>query len=491
MRYEIVGRKKEIKKLEKIFSSKEAEFAAVYGRRRVGKTYLVEQFFKSKPCIFFGVTGLKDGQLSTQLELFTRGLEETFYKGVKIAQPGRWLDALKLLTDCINELPRGRKIVLFFDELPWLATRKSGILQAIDYYWNTQWSKNPTIKLIVCGSAASWILEEIVFAKGGLHNRISARIHLMPFTLAESREYLAYRGIYLTESQVLELYMVMGGIPHYLKAVSAGLSAAQNISNICFQPDGLLLDEFDGLFTSLFGKYDAHKEIIRALAQHPQGLSRDEILKQSRHISSGGTFKERLLELEEAGFIGAFIPYGYSRKGTYYRITDEYTLFYLKWIQPVRRKLIRGSPGYWESKSRTQAWKTWAGFAFESVCFKHVNKIANALGIGVIAKEIGSWRYLPGSEEDKHREGAQIDLLLDRSDGVINICEIKHYNKKFVIDKSYARELRHKLALFKEQTKTARQLFLVIITTHGLVRNEYSGELVSKEIALKDLFKKD
>jgi uncharacterized protein len=491
MKYEIAGRKKEIKKLEEFYVSKEAEFLVLFGRRRVGKTYLVRQFFKSKPCTFFEVTGLKDGSLNTQLELFTQALEETFYKGtLKIAPPKRWLDALKLLTDCIKAMPKSRKIVLFFDELPWLATRKSGILQAIDYFWNTQWSKNPGIKLIVCGSAASWILEEIVYAKGGLHNRITAKIHLMPFSLTETQDYLAYRGIKLNEPQVLELYMVMGGIPYYLKSVSKGLSAAQNINNICFQPDGLLLDEFDHLFASLFDRYEVHLEIIQALAQHPQGLSRDEILKQTKRVSSGGTFKERLFELEEAGFIGTFTPFGNSKKGTYYRIIDEYTVFYLKWIHPVRRKLIRDSVNYWESKSQTPAWKSWAGFAFEAVCFKHINQICAALGIGAISKETGSWRYSVESKELKKRTGAQIDLILNRADGIINICEIKHYNKKFAIDKSYAGQLREKMELFKEQTKTGKQLFLVMITTEGLTQNEYKTELVSKEITLKDLFRK-
>ncbi|MCX6582651.1 MAG: ATP-binding protein [Candidatus Aminicenantes bacterium] len=488
MKYEIIGRKEEIKKLDEIFASREAEFVAIYGRRRVGKTYLVHQYFNAKPCAFFEITGLKNGALNTQLELFTRAIEESFYQGkISLAKPKRWLDALKLLTDHLKDLPKNKAIVLFFDELPWLATRKSGILEAIDYYWNTQWSRNPMIKLIVCGSAASWMLEKVIYAKGGLYNRMTARLHLLPFTLKEAQDYLKYRGIQLNEEQVLELYMVMGGIPHYLKAVSRGLSAAQNINKICFEPEGLLLDEFDQLFASLFDRFDAHLEIIQALAQTRYGLSRDELLTKIQQSSSGGTFKERLLELEAAGFITGFTPYGYASKGTYYRIIDEYTLFYLNWVRKVRGKLLRGGANYWESKAQSQAWKSWAGYAYEAVCFKHIRQVSRALGIEAISKEIGSWRYFPSSEESK--AGAQVDLLLDRVDGIINICEIKHYNKKFIIDKSYANQLKYKMETFSEQAKTRKQLFLTMITVHGLVQNDYAKELAAGEITLKDLFK--
>ncbi|MCK4764308.1 MAG: AAA family ATPase [Candidatus Aminicenantes bacterium] len=488
MKYEIVGRKNEIRKLDEILASKGAEFLALYGRRRVGKTYLVRQFFFSQSCVFFEVTGLKDGGLQTQLELFTHAVEETFYKGkVRIQPPKGWIDAFRLLTDCIKEIPKNKKIVLFFDELPWLASRRSGILQALDYYWNTQWSNTANIKLIVCGSAASWMLDKLIYAKGGLYNRITARIHLLPFTLKETLEYLHYRGIRLNEPQVIQVYMVMGGIPHYLKSVSKGLSAAQNIDRICFRPEGLLLDEFNHLFASLFERSEVHIDIIQALAGQRQGLSREELLKKSKLSSSGGTFKKRLLELEKAGFIAAFTPYGYANKGTYYRIIDEYTLFYLNWIQPVRKRLHRDSTDYWQSKSRSQTWKSWAGYAFEALCLKHIEQTCKALDISSISKEIGSWRYIspPGSGGS----GTQIDLLIDRADGIINICEIKYYDKKFTIDKSYATKLRHRLETFKEQTGTGKQLFLTMITTYGLTENEYAGELVAKTVTMKDLFK--
>ncbi|MCP5048532.1 MAG: AAA family ATPase [bacterium] len=396
---------------------------------------------------------------------------------------------MKLLTDHLREIPKNRKVVLFFDELPWLATRKSGILQAIDYTWNTQWSRDPRVKLIVCGSAASWILEKIIYAKGGLHNRITSRIHLMPFNLKETQDYLKYRGIVLNREQVLELYMVMGGIPYYLNSVSKGLSAAQNIGKICFQPEGALLDEFDILFASLFDSSLGYIELIRILSRQRYGMSRKELLAKSRRHTSGGTFKNSLMELEEAGFITAFTPYGRANKGTYYRLIDEYTLFYLTWIRPVRRKLKmqQDSFNYWESKQQTQSWKVWSGYAFEAVCFKHIHQICEALEIAAITREVGSWRHISASQKTK--PGTQIDLLIDRGDGITNICEIKYHNKEFTIDKSYSQQLNHKMETFKEQTKTRKQLFLTMVTVHGLARNKYSEELVSKEITLKDLFR--
>ena len=489
MKYEIVGRKNEIKRLDQILNSNEAEFLALYGRRRVGKTYLIRQYFQAQTCLFFEVSGLKEGDMHTQLELFTLSIEKTFYNSrIKLQIPSRWLDAFELLTHEIKRIAPNRKIVFFFDELPWLATKKSGLLQALDYYWNNEWVKNSRLKLIVCGSAASWMLEKLVHAKGGLYNRITARIHLYPFNLYETKAYLKFRGVDLDEQQILERYMVMGGIPHYLKMVTRGYSATQNINKICFSKDGPLFDEFTNLFASLFNHSEAHMEIIKVLAQNRNGLSRNELLKKISKSSSGGTFKERIEELEAAGFVTGFVPYGRTTRGTSFRVIDEYTLFYLKWIDPVKSKFRYETGNYWQSKSQTPAWKSWAGFAFEAVCHKHIQQINRSLDIEAMAKEIGSWRYIPGSKSKE--TGAQIDLLIDRADGIINICEIKYSATSYTIDKKYAGELQNKLETFARQTKSQKQLFLAMITTLGLNKNQYSKDLVHRSITLKDLFKR-
>lgn len=485
---EIIGRKAEIQLFRKALSSNEAEFLAVYGRRRVGKTYLVRKFFQSSSCIFFEATGQKDGSMKTQLLNFTESISKAFFQGLNVQPLENWKDAFKSLTALIKSIDKDKKVVLFFDELPWMVTPRSQIMQHLDYVWNTEWSNFTNVKLIVCGSAASWMLEHFIHAKGGLHNRITGRICLKPFNLQETREYLKFREISLNTQQILELYMVMGGIPHYLKSISKGLSAVQNINKICFTKDGLLLDEFPKLYASLYKDSEIHIKLIRLIAKTRQGISINEILEQDKSISSGGRLRKRLLELEAAGFIHGLIPYGNKKKGVFYRILDEYTYFYLRWIEPFSESsyLLEGDSVYWEKVSQTPIWYNWMGYTFESVCFKHVNKIRYALGIDRIISKIGSWRYIPGPSASA--KGAQIDLLFDRADRVVTICEIKSSFDKFSIDKAYAENLRNKIAVYRNQTKTKKQIFIAMITIHGLVKNQYSEELVSNEITLKDLF---
>ncbi len=483
----IIGRKSEIQILKKMLSSNDAEFLALYGRRRVGKTYLIRTFFRDSSCIFFEATGQKDGTMKEQLLNFAESISKTFFQGLNVQSPENWKDAFKSLTVLIKKMDKDKKVVLFFDELPWMVTPRSQFMQHLDYIWNTEWSDLGNLKLIVCGSAASWMLEHFIHTKGGLHNRITGRICLKPFNLEETRQYLKYREISLNHQQVLELYMVMGGIPHYLKSVSKGLSAVQNINNICFTKDGLLFDEFQKLYASLYKDSGVHIKLIRLIASSRQGISLNEIIEKDKNLSSGGTLRRRLLELEAAGFIHGMVPYGNKKKGIFYRILDEYTYFYLKWIEPISQSVdLLGEASYWGKISHTPNWYNWTGYVFESVCFKHVDKIRRALGIDKIISKVGSWRYVSGlSDEGK---GAQIDLLFDRADRVVTICEIKSGFGKFSINKAYAENLRNKIAVYKNQINTKKQIFIAMITTHGLDKNEYSEELVSNEITLKDLF---
>jgi AAA+ ATPase superfamily predicted ATPase len=332
---QIIGRQKEIKLLEEKMSENSSEFIVVYGRRRVGKTYLIKQFFAKKTTLFFEQTGINNSTTSEQLAIFIQSLSKTFYHDVPLATPENWMEALKLLSAAIEKTPKNKRITLFFDELPWLASPKSGFLKALEYYWNTQWSNRKKLILIVCGSAASWMIENIIYAKGGLHNRLTAKIALQPFSLNETEDYLIYRGIRLTQQHVLQLYMTIGGIPHYLKSVQKGLSASQNINKICFHKDGLLFNEFKILFHSLYEDPETYITIIRSLAQKASGLSRTELIDITK-IPDGGYLNTRLRSLEDAGFIRTFLPVGHARRGLHYKIIDEYTLFYLTWIEPIR-----------------------------------------------------------------------------------------------------------------------------------------------------------
>jgi len=392
--------------------------------------------------------------------------------------------ALEMLTNAIEQSRKKKKVVLFFDELPWLVTKKSRFLQALDYYWNTKWSNNKRIRLIVCGSAASWIIKNIVNNRGGLHNRITAQIRLEPFSLNETKSFLKYRKINLNDKQILSIYMVMGGIPHYLNQIEKGLSASQNIDNICFTKNGILFKEFNNLIPALFSEFEIYEELIRLIATQRYGIERSGLIKKSK-FSSGGRFDQRLLELEEAGFIISFKPYSHKKRGHYYRMIDEYTLFYFNWIEPIKDSIRHQNKprGYWENRSQSASWKSWSGYAFEAVCYKHIEKIRSALNIPVTAN-VGTWRYSPrkGSEE----KGAQIDLLFDRDDGIVTICEIKYTDTVFELDKQYTNNLLNKIDVFKKQTKMDKQIFIAMITSNGIKQNMYFKEIISNQATLAD-----
>ena len=484
MTRKIVGRREEKKLLKNRFISREAEFIAVYGRRRVGKTYLIKHSIENAKLNSIEVTGLKDGSLRNQLDIFMRAFEKAFQPIYALAPPVSWMEAFDLLTKAIDRLSKKKSFVIFLDELPWLATAKGGFLQALDHFWNTEWSNRPNIKFIACGSAASWILDNIVNAKGGLHNRLTASILLKPFNIQETVEFLNSRSIRMSAIQILDLYLVMGGIPFYLKAIEKGLSAMQNINQLCFTSNGLLYQEFDRLYSSLFKNSEVYIEIIKAIAKQPQGIDQG-VLENSLKLSvSGGTLTKRLSELEAAGFIISFVPYGREKKGIYYRIIDEYTLFYLRWIKPVqnRIKLATHQANYWQSKCQSAQWKSWVGCAFEAFCYKHIDQIARALKIHA-GFTVGTWRHIAKSTKEK---GSQIDLLLDCDDDVINIVEIKYSKKPFRITKQYATQLGDKIDIFSEQLKIKKDIYLTLITVVGLLPNTYVDEIVTDELTLEE-----
>ncbi|NUX01369.1 AAA family ATPase [Wolbachia endosymbiont of Madathamugadia hiepei] len=489
MNVPIIGREKEAAILKNKLHSQSAEFIAVYGRRRVGKTYLIKQFFSKHADILFEQTGLNNGTLQEQLAIFTQVLSNTFYKGARMALPKNWMDALQQLALAIdNNTHENEQVVLFFDELPWLATKKSGFLKALEYFWNTRWTYRKGLILVVCGSAASWMLENIIYTKGGLHNRITARIPLQPFNLRETKEYLRYLGVNLNHQQMLQLYMAMGGIPHYLKEVSKGLSAAQNINVICFQENGLLFDEFDMLFHSLYEEPETYLSIIHAIAKKAKGISRKELIEVTK-ITEGGYLTTRLRSLEEAGFIGGFLPLSKAKRGVYYRIIDEYVLFYLTWIKPFRevtKRAIISDAHYWELAIKKPVWQTWTGQTFEAVCFKHANKIRRKLNIEHIGVICGDWQYHP--EKNSKESGTQVDLVFDREDGCVMLCEIKYSDKPYIVTKEFVEQLKRKETVYREKTKSKKQIFWVLIAANGASENQYLKDTIHHVITLEDLF---
>lgn len=487
----VIGRKSEIEILKRLLNSNSPEFLAVYGRRRIGKTYLISQFFSSqKDCLFFQSVGIRNGKLTDQLKQFSKEIGRVFYPGAELRPKDNWMDLFDQLQQAISNIADSnpsQKIVLFLDELPWMATPKSGLLESLEHFWNRHGSQNPQIILIICGSSASWILENIINNKEGLYNRVTQPLKLSPLTLHETEEYLKAKGFSYPKKQIMEVYLALGGIPFYLNLLNPKQSVPQNLDTIFFRPAAPLLSEFTKLFASLFNHSECHEQIIRAIAKHTYGIEMKELANQLK-FSIGGRLNKRLQELEDAGFIIKLMPYGAQSRGAFYRVIDPFSLFHLRFIEPFQaslRKLDQGE-GYWPMIQSSQSFKTWRGYAFETLCLQHLQAIRKALKITPDAS-IHTWRYA------EKNGGAQIDLIFDRSDDVVQICEIKCSDKPFTITKLYHQQLRNKLALFQKQAAKIHRnqhkiYFLSLISASGLTPNLYSEELVNSTVSLDDLF---
>lgn len=484
-RNKIIGRENEQEILKRALASNHAEFIALFGRRRVGKSFLVTQYFSGKNCIFFYITGIKNGSYKKQLRQFTNIISDVFYNGAELKLKNNWLDTFEMLTSSIKKTPNDKKIVIFMDEFPWMVTRRSGLLEAVDYYWNRFWVHDRRIKLIICGSSASWIINNIINNQGGLHNRITYQINLDVFNLKETKSYLHKSGIKLNDRQITQIYMVTGGVPFYLSKIEKGISAAQVIEKLAFSKNCILLNEFDNLFSSLFYSYNEYIKTIRMIAKHRYGVGQEELLTTLGKSKAGMGGLRILDDLEKAGFIISFKPHFHKKKGIYYKVIDEYISFYLNWIEPIKNTLLVRSleQDYWEKQQYLAKWHSWAGYAFEALCYKHLPQIRKALHLNSSSIP-NTWRYAPRKGE----KGAQIDLLFDRSDESITICEIKYSNQPFAIDKQYYNNLLNKIEVFKKITRTTKQIFTALISANGLKPTIYSEHLISDVVTLKDLF---
>ncbi|MCW5590202.1 MAG: AAA family ATPase [Legionellales bacterium] len=481
----ITGRDREQKKLDEFYHSNRSEFMAVYGRRRVGKTYLIKNYFKTKDCVFFSTTGIDQGSFKTQRTVFCTELSRQLFHNIPIAIPTSWLKIFEILDQAINESKK--KFIIFLDELPWMTTPKSQLLETIEYFWNQHWSHTKKVKLIICGSLSSWIIRHVIENTGGFYHRVTFRLKIEPFNLSQTRSFLEIgSGINLTNAQILKLYSVMGGIPLYLEQIKKGRSADQLIDDICFNKEGLLFDEMEELVKSLFKNSSQYMDIIREIAKHRYGIDKRNLAKKV-NIAYGGRLTTRLKELEDAGFIISFLPYQHKEKGIYYRIIDEYTMFYFSWIEPNIRSIKRlsSSSGYWLVKSKESSFQAWKGYTFESICYKHISEIVNTLNIPKTSS-VYSWRYAPQAKSKEF--GAQIDLLFDRNDDAITLCEIKYTDKPYSIDKQYAGLLKNKIKIFQEKTRTTKQLFFIMVSANGIKKNKYSDELIDGLVTLDDLF---
>jgi len=470
--------------LDRLWQSKKSEFLAVYGRRRVGKTYLIDRYF-GRRSHYYSFTGQRNTPLQAQVKNFMRKLDE-YFPGQAKEQCCSWNEVFDEIRKLVGPLlKQPEKVVIFLDELPWFCSRNSRFKEALEYFWNDWASKQDRVLLIICGSAASWMLENIVKEKGGLHNRVTQKIHLQPFSLGQAKVFLQRKGIELDNRQVLELYMVMGGIPFYLDRVEKGLSSTQIIDKLCFSPEGLLYDEFSNLYASLYEAPEMYISVVELLAKKRIGLTRTEIMKGAR-LSSGGTLTKVLRSLDECGFIQSYVPYERKEKDSLFRLIDEYSLFYLAWIRPNRRQIAQlATDNYWPHLQQTASWRSWAGYTFESLCLKHARNIIQALGISGIITQVMPWRYQPVSKEER---GAQIDMLIDRGDRTVNICEMKYCEGPFTVTASIRQDLQDKIQVFKEQTRSRKTVFLTFVTTFGCKKNRHYTSIVNHDLTMDCLF---
>ena len=469
----LIGREQELLLLRTMAASEKSEFIAIYGRRRVGKTFLVRSAYHQQ--FTFQITALGNASKAQQLINFHLALRNA-WPAASLEQATDWLNAFQQLITFINQTPDTRKII-FFDELPWFDTPGSGFLPALEHFWNSWASARSDITLVVCGSAASWMINKLIHNRGGLYNRVTQRIRLSPFTLHECELFLRSGGLVIDRYQIIQLYMVLGGVPFYWDEVKPGKSATQNIQDICFRENGLLRNEYPNLYRSLFSNDQKHQAIVESLANKSKGMNREEIIR-STGLPDAGSTTRILTELEESGFIRKYQPFGRKQRRSLYQLTDPYSLFYLRFIKDSHPD---GSSG-WLLMTDNPRYRTWSGYAFEQVCLCHVAEIKAALGISGVQTMVSSWR------SSNPESGAQIDLVIDRRDHVVTVCEMKYSIQPFTIDKKYSAELHSKLQRFIAETGTRKSIFLAMVTTFGIAPGKYSLGLVQNDLTMDCLF---
>ena len=477
---QIIGREQEQDLMREYCETPKAELVAVYGRRRVGKTFLIKQFFNEKFDFYF--TGSFETSRSTQLKLFKKELER--YSKQKLLKPRDWYEAFDALRDYLSSLHQER-IIVFLDELPWMDTPKSGFLSAFSYFWNSWASSVPGLKLFVCGSATTWMLSKFIGDKGGMHGRVNRQIYLRPFTLYETEQFLKSKGIDWEQFQIVEAYMTMGGIPYYLDMLEGRLSMNENIDHLFFQEGAALRTEYDFIFRSLFKNSKIYRSIVAILATRSSGMSRLEIQKELK-LDEGGLLTEVLDNLCKCDFIRQYASFGKKERGQIFQLIDLFSLFHLRFVDSSNGQ----DSHFWSNMQDNPRRQSWQGYAFEQVCLHHIPQIKQRLGISGVLSEVCSWSCKAYTDKDgTEHKGTQIDLIINRRDETINLCEVKFISDLFAITQDYANKLNSRKETFRAVTETKKSLHTTLITTYGLKHNKYT-DIVQKEVTMDDLFNK-
>ena len=469
----LIGRKHEIMQLQEFYNSGKAEFIAIYGRRRIGKTFLIDEFFNRQ--YTFSVSGILGGSHAEQMSAFVLAMRQIGYQGDIFTS---WLDAFYTLGELLEkQLIPNQRCVIFIDELPCFDTPRTGFINAFSHFWNSWGQKHAEVMLIVCGSATTWMTKNIIDSYGGLHNRITHEVHLHPFSLVETEQMLQAMQINWDRLSILHIYMIMGGVPYYLSLLNRGESVTQAVDRLFFSANASLQTEYKRLFASLFKTPEPYLDIVRVLSSTRKGMSRDEILK-SLGKKDNGHVTEYLQNLIKCDFVRYYFVKTKKVKKTdgLYQLVDFFTIFHNTFLtRPI------SDESYWSHNLQTPLMNTWLGLAYERVCMAHIPQIKRALGIDRIAAEYYSWR----SKESV--DGAQIDLLIERADRVINLCEIKYSTGRYALTKDEEMKLRIRMGDFVEETGSKYAIFPTLITTFGVKPNKYSG-IVQSEVVLNDLF---
>ncbi|MBP5545505.1 MAG: ATP-binding protein [Kiritimatiellae bacterium] len=472
----MIGRKKELAVLADCIAADRSRLVVVYGRRRVGKTFLVREAFDYH--FTFTHTGLENGSLREQLSAFWSSLRRQCH--VDSPVPRNWMEAFESLKDAIEVSGDARKTI-FLDELPWMDTRNSGFVKAIEAFWNGWASARKDVMMVVCGSAAAWMSKKILHNRGGLFNRANRTIRLEPFTLAECEAFALAEGLVMDRKDLVAAYMVFGGAPYYWSLLDRGESLSQNIDRLFFSEGAELADEFGRLYKSVFASPEPYIAAVSALGRKKAGMTREELAAAIPGAANDGTLTETLRNLETSGFVRRYVETGNSRKGSVFQLIDNYTLFFFQFVQGRSGR----DSAFWSHMLHDSRRTAWEGLAFERVCLRHSAQIKAALGISGIETKESAWRC---SSRDPDVKGAQIDLVIERADRVVNLCEMKFCSEQFSIDAGYAASLREKVGAFKRETGTRANCHLTFVTTYGLRRNKYSS-IAQSEVTLDDLFR--
>lgn len=471
----IIGRKSEIEILNNVMRSKQSEFVVVYGRRRVGKTYLIDEYFNKE--YSFYATGVAETGRTNQLKSFSFSLIQR-YGYILSGKITNWFEAFSHLIKFLEQKnitrdPITNKRVIFLDELPWFDTPKSDFKAAFDYFWNSYCSKQSDIVLIVCGSATSWIINNLLSNKGGFYKRVTRKIYIAPFSLKECEMLFNRNSFNCNKEIIVDSYMIFGGIPYYLNMLNNRLSLAQNIEYLFFKENAPLKNELNDLLASLYKNHAKHLKVIKALASNKKiGLSRNDIVMKTK--INGETLTNILLELEDCSFIRKYDNYTTNKTLHLYQLIDPFIYFALDILE-------KNNPSSWLSFLNTPKYYSWKGNSFELVCLNNIESIKVSLGINQIDTNVYSWR------SRKSENCAQIDLLIDRADRIINLFEIKYCDSIFEIDKQYESQLKNKIACFVGETNTKKSVQLTILTSNGIKHNSHS-EIILRELEINDLF---